>query len=118
MEGYCNGQIFVLFIGSLVFVVDSLDLHCDLLNLIESGIVHSFLEGVLPDEFFDVEAGFLEVDFEEVDFFPDIQDGILVNVVFDSGLGGRYLCSFSARSLSCWRSSYFSPSSKMRALSF
>ena len=65
-----------------------------------------------------MEAGFLEVDFQEVDLFSEVQDGVLVDVVFDSRLKRRYLCSFSALSLSCWRSSYFSPSSKMRALSF
>lgn len=56
----------------MVLVVDSLDLEGDLLDLVEPGIVHSFLEGVFPDEFLDVETGFLKVDLEEVDFFPQV----------------------------------------------
>lgn len=84
----------------MVFVVDALDFQGNLLHLIEASVVHAFLEGVFPDEFFDVQAGFLQVDFEEVDLFPEVEDGVLVDLAFDPGCVGVYLCSFSARSLS------------------
>lgn len=113
-----DGQIPVLLVGSCVFVVDSLDLHGDLLHLIESCVVHALLEGVLPDEFFDLDAGFLEIDLQSIDFLPEVEDGVLVDLTLDPKWMGCYLCSFSARSLSCCSSSYFSPSSKMRAFSF
>ena len=64
----------------MVLIVDRLDFHGDLLNLIEASVVHTLLEGVLPDEFFDVQAGFLEIDLQMVYFFPEVQDGVLVNV--------------------------------------
>lgn len=82
-ENYCDCQIFVFLVGSLVFVIDGLDLHSDLLNFIESGIIHSLLEGVFPDEFLNMEAGLLQVDFEKVDFFSEVEDRVFVNVTFD-----------------------------------
>ena len=68
----------------MIFVIDGLDFHGDLLNFIESSIIHSFLEGIFPDEFFNVETCFLKIDFEEVNFFPEIKDGIFINITFDS----------------------------------
>jgi len=96
--------MFVLFVGPLIFVVNGLDFHCDLLHLVESSVVHSLLEGVLSDELFNVETGFLEVNFEEVDLLSEVEDGVLVDVVFDPNSKREYLCSFSALSLSCCRS--------------
>lgn len=113
-----DGQIPVLLVGSCVLVVDSLDLHGDLLHLVESRVVHALLEGVLPDEFFDLDAGFLEIDLQSIDFLSEVEDGVLVDLTLYPKWVGCYLCSFSARSLSCCSSSYFSPNSKMRAFSF
>ena len=67
----------------MIFVIDGLDLHGDLLNLIESSIVHSLLEGVFSDKFFNVEACFLKIDFKEVNLFPEVKDGIFIDITFD-----------------------------------
>lgn len=67
----------------MIFIIDRLDFHGDLLDLVETRIVHTLLKSVLPDEFFDMETGLLEIHFKKVDFFPEIEDGILVNVAFD-----------------------------------
>ena len=53
---HCDGQILVFFVGPLIFIIYSLDLNGDLLDLVESGIIHSFLEGVFPDKFFNLDA--------------------------------------------------------------
>lgn len=113
-----DGQIFVLFVGALVLVVDGLDFHGDLLDLIESGIVHSLFESVLSDQFLDLHAGLLQVYFQKIDLLSQVQHSVLVDVALNPASICRYLCSFSARSLSCCSSSYFSPSSKMRAFNF
>lgn len=57
-----DGQIPVFLVGSGIFVVDSLDLHGDLLHLVKSCVVHSLLESVLPDEFFYLDARFAQID--------------------------------------------------------
>lgn len=67
----------------MILVVDSLDLHGDLLHLVESSIVHPLLQGVLPDEFFDLDAGFLKIDLQSIDFLPEVEDGVLVDLTLD-----------------------------------
>ena len=67
----------------MIFIIDRLDFHGDLLNLVETRIVHTLLKSVLPDEFFNMHTGFLEIHLEKVDFFSEIEDGILVDVTFD-----------------------------------
>ena len=79
-----DGQVFVLFIGALVLVVDGLDFHGDLLHLIESGVIHSLFEGVLSDQFFYLHAGLLQVYLQKIDFLPQVQHSVLVNVALDS----------------------------------
>ena len=76
----------VLLICPLILIINVLDLEGDLLNLVQPSIVHPLLESVLPDEFLDVDAGLLEVDLEDVNFLPEVKDGILVNVTFDPGI--------------------------------
>lgn len=67
----------------MVLVVNPLNLHGDLLNLIESGIVHPLLKGVLPDELLNVQTGLLQIDLKQVDFLPEVQDSVLINITFD-----------------------------------
>lgn len=79
-----DAEVLVLLVGPLVFVVNGLDFEVDLLDLVEPGVVHSFLLGVLPDQLLNVEAGLLEVDLQDVDFLSEVQDGVLVDVALDS----------------------------------
>ena len=67
----------------MIFVVNGLDFHCDLLDLIESSIIHPLLESVFPDEFFNVDAGLLEVDLEQIDFLSKIEDGVLIDITLN-----------------------------------
>lgn len=67
----------------MVLVVNPLNLHGDLLNLIEPGIVHSLLKGVFPDELFNVQTCLLQIDLKQVYFFSEVQDSVLINITFD-----------------------------------
>ncbi len=67
----------------MVLVVNPLNLHGDLLNLIKPSIVHPLLKGVLPDELLNVQTGLLQIDLKQVYFFSEVQDSVLINITFD-----------------------------------
>jgi hypothetical protein len=79
---YSDGQIFVFLVSPLVLVIKSLDLHANLLNLVEPAIIHPLLEGVLSDQLFNVNARLLEVDFEQINLFSQIEYRVLVYLAF------------------------------------
>ena len=67
----------------MILVVDPLDLQGDLLHLVQPCVVHPLLEGVLPDELFDLDAALLQVDLEDVDLLPEVEDGVLVDLTLN-----------------------------------
>ena len=98
---YCDGEALVVLVYPLVLVLDALDLEAQLLDICDSGVVHSLLGGVFPNEFFYVDGDLLQVDLQDIDFLSEVDNAILINLTFDSKYRKKYLCSFSARSLSC-----------------
>ena len=75
----------ILLTAALVLVVHGLDLHGQLLHLVQPGVVHPLLQGILLNQFLDVEAGPLQVDLEGIDFPPQVEDGVLVDLYLDPG---------------------------------
>ena len=81
---YSDGQIFIFLVSPQIFVIKGLDFHADLLNLIEASIIHPLLKRVLPDQFLNVYARFLQINLEQIDLLPQIKNGIFVYLIFDS----------------------------------
>ena len=82
--------MFVLFIGPLILIVNIFDFKGDLLNLVESSIIHPLFESVFSDEFFNMKTSLLKIDLENVNFFPEVKDGVLVNITFDPKINQHF----------------------------
>jgi hypothetical protein len=81
---YSDGKRLVFLIGAFVFAFDGFDFISEILDFCGPGIAHSFHGGVVSEEVFDVDGGFLDIDFEGIDLFFKIEDGVSIDVCFDS----------------------------------
>ena len=84
IENYSDCKWLVLLIGTLIFALDGFDFISEVLDFSGPGIAHSFHGGIVSEKVINMNRGFLDINFERIELLLEIENGISVDVGFDS----------------------------------